>query len=63
VRFPVRGPKPSVLERYADAAIDDRDQVAIRSEVQRRAGPWAIDTGEEDVAVERGAKAVVFDDA
>jgi hypothetical protein len=45
-----------------DAAVDDRDEVGVGDEVEYRAWPGPVDTGEQHVAVEYLGKAGGFDD-
>jgi hypothetical protein len=44
-------------------AVDYRDQVGIREEVQDRPWPWPVDAAEQDVAVECRLAPVRFDNA
>src|SRR5713226_7084477 len=47
-RPPVRG------DAGEDSAVDDRDEVGVCDRVEDPAGPGTVDTGDQDVAVERG---------
>jgi hypothetical protein len=63
VDLPIGPSEPSSRDVDSYSAVDDRDQMAVRSEIQSRAGPGPIYTREQNVAVERGSPTIFLDDA
>src|SRR5206468_54158 len=61
--LPVGRAHPVALRPDADSAVDDGNQVRVGGDVQGLTRPRPVDAGEEDVAVERGAEALLLDDA
>ena len=63
VRLPVcRTHEMSTGQLDEDSSVDNGDQMGVSDEVQNMTRPWPVDTGEEEVAVERFDEAFRFDD-
>src|SRR5580704_1590310 len=54
LELPIDAREATVFEPHTDATIDDRDEVSVCKVIQDMTRSWAIDAGEDQVAIERG---------